>query len=91
MRVGALVPVDLQGIEALLGCPHVIADHGDHVVQHDDLPYARDFFAAVSSTFRTLPPCTGQAATVANFMPSSIVSIPVDRLAIDLVRRVEAF
>jgi hypothetical protein len=34
------------------------------------------FFAALSSTLPTLPPNTGQAASVANFMPGSIASMP---------------
>jgi hypothetical protein len=46
-------------------------------------------FAAASSTRRTLPPRTGLAAMVANFIPGNIASIPEHRRAVDLFRRVE--
>ena len=40
LRVRPFVPVDLERVQALLGRPHVIADHGDHVVEHHDLAHA---------------------------------------------------
>jgi hypothetical protein len=40
--VRALIPGHYKRIEPLLGRPHVIADHRDHVVQHDDLAHARN-------------------------------------------------
>ena len=69
MSVGAelgvrpFVPVDLERVETLLRRPHVIADDGDEVVEHDDLAHARDLLRRASSTLPTLPPNTGQAAT----------------------------
>ena len=38
--IGPLVPGDVERAQALLGRPHVIADDGDQIVEHDDLTHA---------------------------------------------------
>ena len=66
----------VERVQALLGRPHVIADDRDHIVEHDDLCTPGTALASLSSTCATLPPNTGQAASVANFMPGSMASMP---------------
>ena len=77
VRVRAFVPGDVERVEALLRGPHVIADHRDEIVEHDDLPHAGDRLAPRCR--RHARPCRrrpGSAASVANFMPGSIASMP---------------
>ena len=75
-RMRAFVPLYDQRIEALLGGPHVIADHRDDVVEHDDVAHAGNLPGGAVVDLPTLPPNTGQALRVANFMPGSIASMP---------------
>ena len=42
------------------------------------------------STEPTLPPSTGEAISVANFMPGRITSMPYDRFSGSFVRRVDS-
>ena len=88
--VRPVVPGDVERVEALLGRPHMIADHRDEIVEHDDLADAGHRLGLRCRRHApTLPPNTGQAARVANFTPGGMRVDAVDRLAVDLVRRVE--
>ena len=75
--VRPFVPRDVEGVEALLGGPHVIADDRDEIVENDDLPHpGHGLWAAASFTRATLPPNTGQLASVAIFTPGGRASMP---------------
>ena len=63
--VRPLVPGDVERLEALLRRPHMVPDDCDEIVEHNNLPHARHSASAQSSTFATLPPNTGQLASVA--------------------------
>ena len=89
-RVRAFVPGDDERVEALLGRPHVIADDGDEVVEHDDLPHARNCLgravvdlADLAAEHRTLR--QGRELHAGKHRVDAI-----DDLAVGLVRRVEA-
>ena len=88
-RVRAFVPVDHERIEALLGRPHVIADHRDHVVEHDDLLHARDFLggAVVDLADLAAEHRTGRSGCELHAGQHRVDA--VDGLAVDLVGRVE--
>jgi hypothetical protein len=76
LRVRTVVPLDLERLERLLRGPHVVADHATRSSRTTTWRKPGTFFAARSSTRRTLPPSTGLCAIVANFMPGSIASMP---------------
>ena len=75
-RVRAFVPGDGERIESFFGGPHVIADDRYQVVEHNDLLYAGNLLGGGVVDRATLPPNTGHCASVANFMPGSIASMP---------------
>ncbi len=54
----------------------MIADHSHGIVEPHHLAHAVIAIALLSSTLASFPPKTGQAATVANFMPGIIASMP---------------
>ena len=59
-----------ERVQPRLGGPEVVADHGHGVVEPDDLAHARDLRVRLSRRrSATVPPSTGQPATVAIFMP----------------------
>ncbi len=82
--------MDRQRIETFLGRPHVIADHRDHIVQHDDLPHARNFFgrAVVDLADLAAEYRAGRQGRELHIREHGVDA--VDDLAVDLVGRVEA-
>ena len=88
-RVRAFVPVDHQRIEALLGRPHVIADHGDQIVEHDDLLHARDFLGGAVVDLADLAAEHRAGRERCELHAGQHRVDAVDGLAVDLVRRVE--
>ena len=44
LGVRPFVPSHFQSVEPLPGGPHMVADDGDEIIEHDDLPHARHFF-----------------------------------------------
>ena len=87
--VRAFVPVDHQRVEAFLGRPHVIADHRDQIVEHDDLLHAGDFpggavvdLADLAAEYRT-------GLQRREFHAGQHRIDAVDGLAVDLVGGVE--
>ena len=80
----------IERIEALLGRPHVIADHRDQIVQHDDLLHARDFLGGAVVDLADLA-AEHRACRQGRELHAGQHRVDaVDGLAVDLVRRVEA-
>src|SRR5215470_15859190 len=74
--MGAIVPLDYCRDEPLLGCPHVIGDNGDCIIDPDHLAHTLTASAAVSFTDFGLPPNTSEIAIAAIFMFGTLTSIP---------------
>ena len=89
MRIRTFVPVDHQRIEALLGRPHVIADHGDEIVEHHDLLHARDFFGSAVVDLRDLAAKYRTGLQRCELHVGQYRIDAVDGLAVDLVGGVE--
>ncbi len=76
MPVRARIPGDIERVETALRSPHMIADNGHHVVEHDNLTDARNFLRRAVVDMADLAPNAGDAAMVANLRPGSITSMP---------------
>ena len=87
--IRAFVPNDRQRREPLFRGPLVVADDGDEIVEDDDLPDAGDLLRAAVVDGLTLPPNTGQSRRSRTSLPAAARRCR-NRLAVDLVRRVEA-
>ena len=77
LGVRPFVPGHFQRVEPLLGGPHMVADDGDEIVEHDDLPHARHFFrGAVVDMLRPCrrAPDTGQGSRTS--CPARMASMP---------------
>ena len=88
-RVRPFVPGDVERVEPLLGRPHVIADDGDEVVEHDDLAHAGDRLrrAVVDMPDLAAEHRAGRDGRELHARRHHVDA--VDRLAVDLVGRVE--
>ena len=75
-RVRSEIPFDVERIEALLRRPEVIADHGNRIVEPQDVAHPRELARCGVVDLRSLPPSTGHIATVAIFMPGTCTSMP---------------
>jgi hypothetical protein len=73
----------------LLGRPHVVADHGHHVVQHDDLAHARHLLGAAVVDAAQLAADDGAGAHRRDLHLAGHDIDAIDGLAVDLVGRVE--
>jgi len=84
------VPREIERGQALLGRPHVIADHRDKILEHDHLPYARDFpgLDIVDVPDFAAEHRTGGQGCELQARQHDIDA--VQRFAVDLVRCVEA-
>jgi hypothetical protein len=87
--VGAFVPVYRQGVDTFLCRPHVITDHRDQIIEHDNLLYARNFprgaivdLGDLAAEHRALPQCR-------EFHVGQHRVDTVDDLAVDFVRGIE--
>ena len=87
--VRPFVPVDLERLEALLGRPHVIADHGDEIVEHHDLPHARNLLRGAVVDLADLAAEHRSMRQRCELHARQHRVDAVDGLAVDLVRRVE--
>ena len=82
--------VDVERFEALLGGPHVIADDGDEIVEHDDLAHARHGFRRGVVDVRDLA-AEHRAGRQRRELDAGWHRVDaVDRLAVDLVGRIES-
>src|ERR1700753_1525258 len=89
MRVRAAVPFDLERVEPFLRRPHMVADHANDIVEHDDLLYAWNFlggavvdFVDLAAEYRTRR--HGRELHAGEHRVDAI-----DDLAVGLARRVE--
>ena len=89
MGVRPFVPGDVERLEAPLRRPHMVPDDSDEIVKHDDLPHARH-----SPNTRVVDICNlaAEHRTTCERRNPHVRRPGVDavnRLAVDLVRRVE--
>ena len=89
MRIRTFVPIDHQRIEALLGRPHVIADHGDEIVEHHDLLHALDFFGSAVVNLRDPAAKHRTGLQRCELHVGQYRIDAVDGLAVDFVRGIE--
>ncbi len=89
IRVRTFFPVYHQRIEALLGRPHVIADHRDQIVQHDHLLHARNFPGGAVVDLGDLAAENRTGLQGCEFHIGQHRVDAVDGLAVDLVGGVE--
>jgi hypothetical protein len=87
--VRSLVPLDLERFETFLRRPHVIADHGDGVVEHDDLAYAGDFRRGAVVDLADLAAEHRAIGDRGDLHAGQDRVNAVESLAVDLVRRIE--
>ena len=89
--VRPFVPSDVEGVEALLGGPHVIADHRDEIVENDDLPDSRHGQGSCVVHMRDLAAEYRAARERGDLHALGPRVDAIDGFAVDLVRRVEPF
>ncbi len=87
--VRPFVPRDVEGVEALLGGPHVIADDRDEIVENDDLPDPGHGLRPLVVHMRDLAAEHRAARERGDLHALGSRVDAVDGLAIDLVGRVE--
>ncbi len=83
--VRSVVELGRTGLETFPRGPVVVGDHGDGIVELRDLMHARQLSRPPRRrTMRALPPNTGDAATVATFMPGTFTSMPYTAVPLTL-------
>ena len=91
LRVRTFVPGDDESVEAFLGGPHMVADNGNDVVQHNDLADARDRFGGAVIDMLDLAAEYRARRQRGELHPWQHRVDAVDHLSVGLVRRIEPF